>query len=139
GQTLRLSSRSFFQIIWRQPSHFTHSPSVRTLFSPEVSNSPDCRLNQAIREVVSGQWSVVSGGLYWPLITDHRPLVFDSSLRHHAFLVGVLYLPHFRHRIGQFDNCRMRVPSGQDHVHHLRLLFQRLHHFRRVQHAVADG
>src|SRR5258708_39896804 len=49
GQTLRLSSRSFFQIICRQPSHFTHSPSVRTFFSPEVSNSPDCRLNQVIK------------------------------------------------------------------------------------------
>src|SRR5580658_5583633 len=49
GQTLKLSSRSFFQIICRQPSHFTHSPSVRTFFSPEVSNSPDCRLNQVIR------------------------------------------------------------------------------------------
>jgi len=24
GHTLRLSSSSFFQIIWRQPSHFTH-------------------------------------------------------------------------------------------------------------------
>src|SRR5581483_10872368 len=44
-QTLRLSSRSFFQIIWRQFSHFTHNPSVRTFFSPEVSNSPDCLLN----------------------------------------------------------------------------------------------
>src|SRR5438477_2576451 len=48
GQTLRLSSRSFFQMIWRHWSHFTHSPSVRTLFSPEVSSSPDCLLNQAM-------------------------------------------------------------------------------------------
>src|SRR5208282_1149771 len=48
GQTLRLSSRSFFQMICRQLSHFTHRPSVRTFFSPEVSSSPDSRLNQAI-------------------------------------------------------------------------------------------
>src|SRR4029077_8016707 len=56
GQTLRLSSRSFFQIIWRHSSHFTHRPSVRTFFSPEVSNSPDCRLNQVIKS--SSQFSV---------------------------------------------------------------------------------
>src|SRR5579871_4402899 len=48
GQTFMFSSRSFFQMIWRQLSHFTHSPSVRTFFSPEVSNSTDSRLNQAI-------------------------------------------------------------------------------------------
>src|SRR5271157_5264401 len=50
GQTLKLSSRSFFQIIWRQLSHFTHRPSVRTFFSPDVSSSPDCRLNQVIKK-----------------------------------------------------------------------------------------
>src|ERR1039458_1290202 len=49
GQTFKFSSRSFFQIICRQLSHFTHSPSVRTRFSPAVSISPDCRLNQVIR------------------------------------------------------------------------------------------
>src|SRR5450755_3844371 len=32
GQTFMFSSRSFFQMIWRQPSHFTHNPSVRTFF-----------------------------------------------------------------------------------------------------------
>src|SRR6202161_2789263 len=58
GQTFILSSRSFFQIICRQPSHFTHNPSVRTVFRPEVSSSPDSRLNQAISQhphLVKGQ------------------------------------------------------------------------------------
>jgi len=31
GQTFQLDSRSFFQMICRQPSHFSHSPSVRNL------------------------------------------------------------------------------------------------------------
>src|SRR4051794_25835459 len=48
GHTLKLASRSFFQMIWRQPSHFTHNPSVRTFFSPELSMAPDSRLNQLI-------------------------------------------------------------------------------------------
>src|SRR6202043_4224225 len=60
GQTLKFSSRSFFQIIWRQVSHFTHRPSVRTLRSPEVSNSPDWRLNHAMESsyllMVVGWW-----------------------------------------------------------------------------------
>src|SRR5580704_11978578 len=60
GQTFMFSSRSFFQMIWRQPSHFTHNPSVRTFFSPEVSNSPDSRLNQAIKEVPGSQLSVLN-------------------------------------------------------------------------------
>ena len=30
AQTFQLASRSFFQMIWRQPSHFCHRPSVRT-------------------------------------------------------------------------------------------------------------
>src|ERR1700686_770543 len=92
GQTLRLSSRSFFQIIWWHSSHFTHSPSVRTLFSPEVSNSPDCRLNQVIRS--SSQFSAKPA-----LLRTDVELVFNSSLRHHAFLVSMLYLAHFGHGI----------------------------------------
>src|ERR1700745_2782237 len=60
GQTLRLSSRSFFQMIWRQLSHFTHRPSVRTLRSPEVSSSPDWRLHHAMENsyllMVVGRW-----------------------------------------------------------------------------------
>ena len=51
----------------------------------------------------------------------------------------MLYLAHFSHGIGEFDDCRMCVPSGQNDVHHLRLPLQRLHHFRRIQHTVADG
>ena len=34
GQTFWLPSRSFFQMIWRQPSHFSHRPSVRMWRSP---------------------------------------------------------------------------------------------------------
>ena len=38
-----------FEVLF--PSHFTHRPSVRTFFSPEVSSSPDCRLNQVIENL----------------------------------------------------------------------------------------
>ena len=58
GQTFWFSSRSFFQMIWRQLSHFTHNPSVRIFFSPEASRSPDCRLNQAIRIWPSGDQAI---------------------------------------------------------------------------------
>jgi len=34
---------------WRQSSHFTHRPSVRMVFSPELSSSVDSRLNQAMK------------------------------------------------------------------------------------------
>src|SRR6201993_1972430 len=51
GHTFMFSSRSFFQMICRQFSHFTHNPSVLTRFSPEVSSSPVSRLNQAIFEL----------------------------------------------------------------------------------------
>ena len=54
GHTFMFSSRSFFQMICRQSSHFTHNPSVRTVFSPEVSSSPDCRLNQVIKNLGIG-------------------------------------------------------------------------------------
>src|ERR1019366_6258556 len=54
GQTLQLLSRSLFQMIWRQPSHFCHRPSVRTLRSLSFnlgssSSSPLSRLNQDIQ------------------------------------------------------------------------------------------
>src|SRR5712692_9397347 len=78
GQTFMFSSRSFFQMIWRQFSHFTHNPSVRTVFSPEVSSSPDCRLNQAMLVAGISRYSVL-----------------DSPLRHHALLVRVFDLTHF--------------------------------------------
>src|SRR5258708_36324505 len=60
GQTFRFSSRSFFQMIWRHSSHLTHRPSVLTFFSPEVSSSPDWRLNQVIHQypVPSTQYPV---------------------------------------------------------------------------------
>src|SRR6185369_7471625 len=64
GQTLKFASRSFFQIILRQPSHFTHRPSVRTFFSPVASIAPDSRLNQLIRFLVVGtRFSVKDLGL----------------------------------------------------------------------------
>src|SRR4029077_4879927 len=60
GQTLRLSSRSFFQMNWRQLSHFTHRPSVRTLRSPAVSSAPDWLLIYAMEGsfllMVVGWW-----------------------------------------------------------------------------------
>src|SRR6185369_9093189 len=53
GQTCQLASRSFFQMIWRQPSHFCQRPSVRTLRSASptrgsLSSSLLSRLNQDI-------------------------------------------------------------------------------------------
>ena len=50
----------------------------------------------------------------------------------------MLHLAHFGHRIGKLDNCRMRVASRQDHMHHFRLLLQRFDHLRRIKHTVAD-
>src|SRR3954469_19475522 len=47
-QTFQLASRSFFQMTWRQSSHFTHRPSVRTRFSAVASISLFSRLNQDI-------------------------------------------------------------------------------------------
>ncbi len=47
GHTFRFSSSSFFQMICRHPSHFTHSPSVRTRFSSFAWISLDSRLNHA--------------------------------------------------------------------------------------------
>ena len=57
GQTFQLASRSFFQMIWRQPSHFCHRPSVRTLRSPlsgwGISSSGPAfsRLNQDMQRI----------------------------------------------------------------------------------------
>src|SRR6202030_1592860 len=100
GQTLKFSSRSFFQMICRQVSHFTHSPSVRTLRSPEVSSSPACRLNQAIsqwlvasrRSLVKAHGSHPGVDAEWPTTKCQRPKtisVFNPSLRHHALFVGM--------------------------------------------------
>src|SRR5262252_4451372 len=55
-QTLRFVSRSFFQMIWRQLSHFSHSPSVLTRFSLSsiLGGSVDLsRLNQDTRDKVA--------------------------------------------------------------------------------------
>src|SRR5438874_2937192 len=64
GQTFQFWSRSFFQITWRQPSHFTHKPSVRTRFSLEASSSVFSRLNQDIVKlsVASAQLPVTDSG-----------------------------------------------------------------------------
>src|SRR3984957_4321700 len=143
GQTLKFSSRSFFQMIWRQVSHFTHSPSVRTFRSPEVSSSPACRLNQVINSVV-GRWPnaillQVRGVGQRPKANRQRRFsVLNSPLRHHTFCVRMLYLSHFGYSVGKLDNCRMGVPSGQDNVHHFRFAFKSLHDLRRIEHSVAD-
>ena len=65
--------------------------------------------------------------------------IFDSPLGLDAFLVGVLNLPHLGDGIGQLNDCRMRVASRQDDMHHFRLLFQGLGDLGRVQHTVTDG
>src|SRR6185312_1375647 len=103
--TFRLSSSSFFQMIWRQPSHLTHRPSVRTRFSSVAWISLDSRLNHAKIAHLS-----------------NRDLIFNASLRHHTFFIGVLYLLHFGYGIGQLNDCRMRVPSRQDYVYLRRFL-----------------
>ena len=89
GQTFMFSSRSFFQMIWRQFSHFTHKPSVRTFFSPEVSNSPDSRLNQAIKTVVSTLYSVLSSNPMprKQLGTEYR--VLSTSLQYSIPLCAI--------------------------------------------------
>src|SRR5271165_799921 len=140
GHTFRFSSRSFFQIICRQLSHFTHKPSVRTVFLPEVSTSPDSRLNQAIGAVLSSRLPVLGNSLpaIFSVRTRNRELVFDPSLGHHAFLVSVLYLAHFGHGVGGLDNCGVCVPPRQDDMHHFRFPLQALYDSCRSQHAVTD-
>src|SRR5436190_11881336 len=91
GQTFIFSSRSFFQMICRQLSHFTHSPSVRIFFSPDESSSPDCRLNQAMGNRL---WAL--GLRLQETLRESRSLepeargrlsILNSSLRHHALFV----------------------------------------------------
>src|SRR6478672_4437531 len=148
GQTLRFSSRSFFQMICRQVSHFTHNPSVRTLRSPEVSSSPACRLNQAIKSSLAlGRWSLAKAFVLrsGEFANDQGPMtndglsVLDPFLRHDTLFIGVLDLAHLGHRVGDLDNCRMGIPPGQDNVHHLGFAFQSLHHLGGIEHAVTDG
>src|ERR1700730_4541353 len=86
GQTLKFSSRSFFQMICRQVSHFTHSPSVRTLRSPEVSSSPDCRLNQVIAVVrpqplvIGGAWNRDRSSALAEMANDEPPTTIQYSI-----------------------------------------------------------
>src|SRR5580700_7645349 len=141
GHTFKFSSRSFFHMICRQFSHFTHRPSVRTVFFPELSRSPDSRLNQAIRQfLVPSTWYRVNNAFlgirYWVLSTWYS--VLDSPLRHHALLIRMLYLSHLRHRVGDLDNCGVCVPSRQDDMHHFWFPLQALDHLARVEHAVTD-
>src|SRR5438094_10647936 len=65
--------------------------------------------------------------------------ILNSSLRHHALLVGMLHLAHFGDGIRKFNNCRMRVAPRQDHMHHFWLLLQLLGNLGRIEHVVADG
>src|SRR5205807_8744165 len=64
--------------------------------------------------------------------------ILNSSLRHHALLVGMLHLAHFGDGIRKFNNCRMSVAPRQDHMHHFWLLLQPLGHLGRIEHPVAD-
>src|SRR6266571_634273 len=64
--------------------------------------------------------------------------ILNSSLRHHALLVGMLYLAHFGDGVRKFNNCRMSVAPRQDNMHHFWLLLQPLGHLGRIEHAVAD-
>src|SRR5947208_15131491 len=64
--------------------------------------------------------------------------ILNSSLRHHALLVGMLHLAHFGDGIRKFNNCRMSVAPRQDHMHHFWLLLQALGHLGRIEHPVAD-
>src|SRR5512141_2550602 len=101
-------------MIWRHPSHFTQSPSVFTFFSPEVSRSCDCRLNQLINAVLSSQSRYAVGTATGdPALTPGDALVLDAALRQNAFLVGVLYFAHLGDGIRQINNCRVRVASRQ--------------------------
>src|SRR6185312_9861901 len=128
--TFRLSSSSFFQMIWRQPSHLTQRPSVRTRFSSVAWISLDSRLNHAKITHLSNR---NAPGLKPLLITlpnaalkgrfpPKSRLIFNTPLGHHAFFIGVLYLLHFGYGIGQLNDCRMRVPSRQDYVYLRRFL-----------------
>src|SRR5437867_2037153 len=64
--------------------------------------------------------------------------ILNSSLRHHALLVGMLYLAHFGDGIRKFNNCRMSVAPRQDHMHHFWLLLQPLGHLGRIEHPLPD-
>src|SRR5580700_8054165 len=138
GQTFKFSSRSFFQMIWRQFSHFTHKPSVRTVFLPELSKSPDSRLNQVISQLRVASTGYRAKSEPFCSVQDTHSSILNPSLRHHTFLVSVFHLTHFGHRIGGLDNCGVSVPSRQDDVNHFRLLLQTLNHFGWVQHAITD-
>src|SRR6266581_81362 len=88
GQTFQLASRSFFQTMARQASHLIHSPSVLTRRSSggvSCSTGFFSRLNQAIREVHSRQFTVDSksapGTVCHPerRVESDRPAVTDRS------------------------------------------------------------
>ena len=90
-------------------------------FAPTPANSFDSLLNHA------------KDGLAQPF------LILNAALRQDAFFIGVLNLLHFGDRIGQFNDCRMRVAARQDYVNQLGFTLQRLRHLRRIEHAIADG
>ena len=61
-----------------------------------------------------------------------RCLVLDAALRFDALGVGVLHFFHLGDGVGDFDNAGVRIASGEDDVHHLRLLVERRDDLRRV-------
>src|ERR1039458_6289095 len=87
---------------------------------------------------VSCEYLVPSTGPTQRRFLAARYSVLDPPLRQNAFFVGVLHLPHLRHCVCGLDNCGVCVSPRQDDVHHFRFPLQALHHFRRVEHAIAD-
>src|SRR3954465_14401343 len=136
-QTFQFASRSFFQMTWRQSSHFTHSPSVRTRFSAVASISSFSRLNQDIRAfLVFRFWFLEKRASNQERETYS---VLDAALRQHAFLICVLYLLHLGHRVGELDDRRVRVASSQYYMHLLWFGLQSRHHLGGIEHFVPDG
>src|SRR5438270_7925629 len=155
-QTFQFASRSFFQMTWRQSSHLTHRPSVRTRFSAVASISLFSRLNQDIGKlpVAGGQLPVIhfETRLYRTLriamiaiittiisnnagvLTNIRfaPSIFDPALREHALFVGMLHLLHLGDRVGDLDDGRMRIASGQYYMYLFGFGLQCCHHLGRV-------
>jgi len=88
------SLRVFFQMIWRQLSHFTQRPSVRIFFSPEASSSPELAFEP-------GHWKTVLTIRRWSLAKPWSPRsILYTALGLDTFFIGVLDLPHLGHGVG---------------------------------------
>ena len=92
GHTFKFSSRSFFQMICRQFSHFTHKPSVRTVFLPEVSKLSGFAFKPSHSQlpVPSTQYRVEARFS----VLGTRYSLLDSPLRHHASPAHTSHLAH---------------------------------------------